>query len=45
MRHYEALNAIFFMYINDLRQCLIILNEALSESVYFITYMVIMYPT
>lgn len=45
MRHYEALNVIFFMYINDLRQCLIILNEALLESVYFITYKAIMYPT
>ena len=45
MRHYEALNAIFFMYINDLRQCLTILNEALLESVYFITYEAIMYPT
>ena len=38
MRHYEALNAIFFIYINDLHQCLIILNEALLESVYFITH-------
>lgn len=41
MRHYEALNCIFFIYINKLLECLIILNEALLGNVYFIGFLAI----